>query len=120
MGGPGYWWKASWRPRMTLTCATDPTTSTSCPACPSQPREDTLGRPDRSAPLTLEMIRAKWAAVRASGEAVGTTLHHACYYVLAYFFGDPWLHDHVLFGCRYPGYLTMRPVMQGGGMGIDK
>ena len=79
-----------------------------------------MGRPDRFAPLTLEMIRAKWAAVRASGEAVGTTLHHACYYVLAYFFGDPWLHDHVLFGCRYPGYLTMRPVMQGGGMGIDK
>jgi hypothetical protein len=34
------------------------------------------------------MVRTKWSAVRASGETVGTTLHHACYYVLAYFFGE--------------------------------
>jgi len=78
------------------------------------------GRPVRSAPLTLEMVQAKWTSVRAAGETVGTTLHHACYYVLAYFLGDPWLHDHVLVGCRYPGFLSMKPVMQGDGMGIDK
>jgi hypothetical protein len=66
------------------------------------------------------MVHAKWTAVRASGETVGTTLHHACYYVLAYFLGDPWLHEHVLVGCRYPGLMSMRPVMQGDGMGVDK
>ncbi len=79
----------------------------------------TLLRPVRSMRLSLEMVRAKWSAVRASGEAVGTALHHSCYYVFAHFFGEPWLHDHVLAGCRYPGFLSMRPIMQDG-MGIDK
>jgi hypothetical protein len=77
-------------------------------------------RPIRSTPLTLAMIHAKWATVRAAGETVGTTLHHACYYVLDFFFGDPWLRDYVLVGCRRPGFLSMRPVIQSDGMGIDK
>ncbi len=78
------------------------------------------GRPVRYAALTLEMVQAKWTSVRAAGETVGTTLHHACYYVLAYFLGDPWLHDYVLVGCKFPGFLSMKPVMQDDGMGIDK
>jgi hypothetical protein len=77
-------------------------------------------RPKRTTPLTLDIIRAEWAAKRASGETAGTALHHACYYVLGYFFGVEWLRDHVLVGCRYPGYLTNNPITQADGMGIDK
>jgi hypothetical protein len=40
--------------------------------------------------------------------------------VLEYFFGVEWLRDRVLIGCRYPGYLTMNPIIQADGMGIDK
>jgi hypothetical protein len=35
-------------------------------------------------------------------------------------FGVEWLRDHVLVGCRYSGYLTMNPIIQADGMGIDK
>jgi hypothetical protein len=69
-------------------------------------------RPKRTTPLTLDTVQAKWAAARASGETVGTALHQACYLVLEYFFGVEWLRDHVLVGCRYPGHLTMNPVVQ--------
>ncbi len=58
--------------------------------------------------------------MRSKGEAVGTSLLHSCYLVLDYFFDVPWLHDHVLLGCRHPGYLTMRPQMVDDEMGIDK
>jgi hypothetical protein len=77
-------------------------------------------RPKRNTPLTLDIVRAKWDAVRASGDTVGSALHHACHCALEYFFGVEWLHDHVLVGCRYPGYLTMNPTVQADGMGVDK
>jgi hypothetical protein len=76
--------------------------------------------PKRTTPLTQDIVRAKWTGVRASGETVGTALHHACYCVLEYFFGIEWLRDHVLIGCRYPGYLMNNPIMQVDGTGIDK
>jgi hypothetical protein len=37
-----------------------------------------------------------------------------------YFFGVEWLRDHVRTGGRYSGYLTMNPVVQNDGMGIDQ
>jgi len=77
-------------------------------------------RPKRTTPLTLDIVQAKWAAVRARGDTVGTALHQACYCVLEYFFGAEWLRGHVLSGCRYPGYLTINPTMQADGIGIDK
>jgi hypothetical protein len=77
-------------------------------------------RPKRTTPLTLDIVRAKWAAMRVSGETPGTALHHACYCVLDYFFGIEWLRNHVLIGCRYPGYLMNNPIVQADGMGVDK
>ena len=77
-------------------------------------------RPKRTSPLTLDVVRAKWDAVRASGDSVGPALHDACYCVLEYFFGAQWVRDHVLIGCRYPGYLTINPIMQADGTRIDK
>lgn len=79
-----------------------------------------LFRPKRATPLTLAILQTKWAGFRASGETLATALHHVCHSVLEYFFGVEWLHDHVLIGCRYPGYLTMNPVTQDDGIGIDK
>lgn len=77
-------------------------------------------RPNPRFPLTLEMIWEKLRIMRARGETPGTATHHALYSVLDHFLGEPWLHDHVLYGCRRPGYLAMNPTTGADGYGIDK
>ncbi len=77
-------------------------------------------RPTPATPLTLDMIRAKWASMLAKGESVGTATHHACYFALEHFLGLPWLKKHVLSECSTPGYLSHRPKMVDEFIGIDK
>ena len=77
-------------------------------------------RPSPAFPLTLEMIREKLRVVMARGETPATATHHALYHVLDHFLGEPWLRDHVLYGCTYPGYLAMNPTMVDEDYGIDK
>jgi hypothetical protein len=80
----------------------------------------TLARPRPTSPLTLDMIRRKFEVVLARGDGPGTANHHALYYVLAHFLGEPWLRTHVLYGCPRQGYLSMNPTMVDDELGLDK
>ena len=78
------------------------------------------GRPKSPLPLTLNMIRRKFEVVLARGEGPGTAYHHALYFVLAHFLGEPWLRTHVLYKCPRQGYLSLNPTMADAEFGIDK
>lgn len=77
-------------------------------------------RPEATSLLTLDMIRRKFEIVLAKGVGPGTAMHHALYFVLVHFLGEPWLHTHVLYGCSRQGYLSMNPTMGENGFGEDR
>lgn len=50
----------------------------------------------------------------------GTFVLHSLYRVVDHFLGYDWLKLYVLYGAKRKCYLTMRPQMIGGGIGVDK